>query len=509
MPFDRITRLACRIFDVPAEQVSLSSEGTLCLIDDKPRCLGLDDQRVLADLSALAAAQLDLQRGVGRIDPTSLLPNRSRLLEALEQAGFATPRERRILLLLDLAGPGQLDDLLQLLGPAECDNLVRSTAGIVQEVLGEGVTLYHVDTLRFACVLEDGVAFGWHAPAEALLARLRQPVLCSFIPIGLSPGIGIVPFRLGAAAHRDLLRRALAAAHEARLAGTGWAAYDPRQDQAQQRAFTLLGDLRRALEQLDAHAEGELSLAYQPRIDLDSGTCSGAEALLRWQHRTLGAVPPGEFVQLAERTALMVPLTDWVIDTALAQAAAFRAVGLALRVSINVSGRDFAAGDLPTRLAAALRHHGLPPQALEIEVRQSVLLQDSAGVREQLREVRMSGVELSVDDFGTGCGVLSALQQIPIGSVKLDQSLVRALAHSRRDRTIARAMIGVAHDVGYRVVAQGVETPELRDLVAEFGCDEAQGHQIARPMSADALGLWFDRSRLAELDRPMEVAAAE
>ncbi|MBV9735216.1 MAG: GGDEF and EAL domain-containing protein [Acidisphaera sp.] len=468
--------------------------GTLSVFDDKPRRLPIEDQQLLQDLASMAAGELELRGQVGRVEAASGLPNRHRFAEDLEGQALGWPRGRMLCVLVDAGEPDRIEPVLRLFGPGAGDALARTLGELVRDALGTAAPLYQVDPLRFACILEDGDAFAWHRVVERLVARMRGPLDCAGIPVALSPGVGVVAFRMNGMPARELLRRAIAAAAAARGTAAGWAVHDPRSEQSRQRELTLLADLRGALARPDG-----LSLVYQPRVDLRTGACTGAEALLRWQHPTLGAIEAAELVALAGQTALMVPLTDWVIETALAQLVEWRAAGLALRVSLNVAAADFMDGRLAGRIGAALRLHALPADALEVEFTEAALRQGGEAAQLALRELRTLGVELALDDWGGTQSGLAVLQSVPARVAKLDQGLVKSLAGSRPDRTIVQALIRTAHEFGYRLVAEGVESPEIRDFVAGWGCDEAQGYSIARPMEPAALGRWVNRGRLAAL----------
>ena len=240
---------------------------------------------------------------------------------------------------------------------------------------------------------------------------------------------------------------------------------------------------------------GQFSLVYQPVVDFASGKCVGAEALLRWRHKTLGDIGPAEFIPLAEGTALIGPLTAWVIDTALDQSAQWARTGQHPKISINISVRnldesDFAAGRWP----GCWTKHGVTAHAVQIEFTESVLVGYSARALEQVQALKKMGVSIAIDDFGTGYSGLSYLQQLPASVLKIDQSFIKSLATSEHDQKLVRAIIYMAHDLGYRVVAEGVENHEAYDMLASWRCDEAQGYLIAHPLAPAAMAAWFEAS---------------
>jgi EAL domain-containing protein (putative c-di-GMP-specific phosphodiesterase class I) len=298
--------------------------------------------------------------------------------------------------------------------------------------------------------------------------------------------MGVYEFTTGEVKPRDVLRRLYNAVDDARRGGSLVASYDERHDQAHARRFQLLSSLSDALQATD-----QFSLVYQPRVDVASGECVGAEALLRWHHPQFGSVPPGEFIPLVEETAHIRELTQWVLGNALAQVAAWRAAGLAPKVSINVSALNLEEDEFASRLDALLERHGVPPEAIELEFTESALARDSARVIGQLTELRQRGIDIAIDDFGTGYSSLAYMQTIPATVLKIDRAFVQALATSERDQKMVQAVIAMAHDLGYRVVAEGIETPEACALLAAWSCDEAQGYYFARPLPAAEMARWL------------------
>jgi EAL domain-containing protein (putative c-di-GMP-specific phosphodiesterase class I) len=288
---------------------------------------------------------------------------------------------------------------------------------------------------------------------------------------------------------RDVLRRLFNAADDARKSGAHVASYNEVGDRAHARSFALISDMREALSE-----SGQFSLVYQPVIDFASGKCIGAEALLRWRHKTLGDIGPAEFIPLAEGTALIRPLTAWVIDTALGQLAEWARVGQHPKISINISVQNLDESDFATTLGRLLAKHGVAARAVQIEFTESVLVGYSVRALEQVQALKKMGISIAIDDFGTGYSGLSYLQQLPATVLKIDQSFIKSLSTSEHDRKLVRAIIYMAHDLGYRVVAEGVDNHEAYDMLASWQCDEAQGYLIAHPLAPTAMEAWFEAS---------------
>jgi EAL domain-containing protein (putative c-di-GMP-specific phosphodiesterase class I) len=240
-----------------------------------------------------------------------------------------------------------------------------------------------------------------------------------------------------------------------------------------------------------ALAREELLLHYQPKVDSASGDVAGVEALVRWKHQGK-LVPPGQFIPVAEQSSLILDIGAWVIDKACAQARAWRDAGVqAPRIAVNVAARQFAAGDLDVVLTRALARHDVPASCLEVELTESILMDQPEKVTQLLERIRRLGVKLSLDDFGTGYSNLGYLQQFPLDFLKIDQSFVRAMGCEPDGAVIVDAIINLAHRLGLRVIAEGVETEAQRDSLRARGCDEMQGYLFSRPLDADGLCAWL------------------
>ena len=237
-------------------------------------------------------------------------------------------------------------------------------------------------------------------------------------------------------------------------------------------------------------ANDELELYFQPKIDARSGKVTAAEALLRWNHPTRGLVMPGEFIRLAERTGLIGPLGDWVIEAACRQARAWRDKGLRMRVAINLSAHQMRQDDIVDRIADALKRHRIRPSLLTCEITESAAMEDTRATQETFRRLGELGTHLSIDDFGTGYSSLAYLRKLPAEELKIDRSFVQDVEHSPDARAVVDAVLKLAHALGLKVVAEGVENPRQHQILAEMGCDELQGYLFAKPMTARALLLW-------------------
>ncbi len=422
-----------------------------------------------------------------RVDPVTGLPNRRAFL-ADPARMLATD-----LMMVTLADARHFNEILRALGHDTSEAFVRAGVARMRSVVPADVTLYHVSVLSIAF----SVAGGAEALAVELARCFSVPLECGGIPILTRVGIGIVAYdrMIDVSA---LLRAALAAAQDSRRSDRGWSRYDRATDQAHQRGFQLLSDLPAALQ-----ADDQLSLLYQPKLDMRSGRCHGAEALLRWVHPTLGPIPPGEFIPLIEATAFIGPLTDWVLNEAIRQSARWRDLGMKLRIAVNVSPHNLSRSGFAAVVTGVLQRYGVDAAAMQLEFTEGALATNEAAVVEALTQLRLLGMSIALDDFGTGFCNLSYLTDLPADVLKIDQTFVRRMAGDRRARLLVRGIIQLAHRLEYRVVAEGIETAAIYRMLEKWRCDEGQGYYISHPLDAARFAAWHSGHR-AKADGPLQ-----
>jgi len=432
---------------------------------------------------------LALHRREALTDDLTGLPNRRALfreLEVLTAAGERSSR-RLALLQLDLDGFKELNDTL---GHHAGDDLLIAVSRRLEAVVPG--TLARLGGDEFAAIVPEG--HDARAIAEAVGVALSAPLAIEGVGIAVTASVGIAHFPQDAHDSRELARRADVAMYDAKRLGTVVAGYSAEHDEHSLDRLSLAADLRSAFER------DELWLAYQPQVDIPTGRISGAEALIRWRHPVRGDVPPGILLPIAERTGLMPQLTLWVLDNAVAQAARWRRTGLDIRVAVNVSAIVLVDAGLPDRIAETLRRHLLTADNLVIEVTEDAVMRDPTRAIDILNRIKASGVDIAVDDFGTGQSSLEQLKNVPADELKLDRSFVLGMVDDPQDAAIVGSVIGLGRALGLRVVAEGVETPQSFQRLAELGCDVAQGFGLARPMPAGQFERWArepsDRARL-------------
>lgn len=464
--------------------------GTLCIADTQPHAtfsaVQIDQ---LQHFAAIIMMRIETLRSIGYVDQLTQLPNRVRFLEdlGLWMKELAMPRaapRHLSAVALDICGLGYFQDMAAALGSDYADGYLKTAQRNIVPALTPA-PVYRIDTSVFAWVIEAEDDGALAAELEILQTMFSNPIDYQGIPHAPPVVTGAVRLH-GDGDAAEVVRALGSALAQARGQQLGASIYQSTLDAEQQRAFRILAAIPEAL-----NSSGQLALHYQPRVDLRSGQCVGAEALLRWNHPVLGAVGPAEFIPLAEKTALMRQVTAWVLRSALAQAESWQRAGLRLCVALNVSALDLDYGDFAGTLAQQLSARGLDPTLIEVEFTESVLCRSPQRLQAQLSQLRAQGVQLAIDDFGAGYSNLSYLKQIPATTLKIDQSFVRTLPASGHDETLVRSMIALGHDFGHRVVAEGVENEAVYRLLAGWDCDEAQGYWIARPMPAAQLTQWL------------------
>jgi EAL domain-containing protein (putative c-di-GMP-specific phosphodiesterase class I)/GGDEF domain-containing protein len=424
------------------------------------------------------------------MDPVTGLPNRQ---EFLKHAA-ALRADATDFVMVTLADAKHFNEILRALGHDYSEEFVRAGVARIRWAIPPEVTLYHVSVLSIAFA-SNNQAEPW---AEDLVRSFTVPLLCGGIPILTRIGVGLVACHTGESA--ALLRFALAAAQDSRRSSVGWSRYNRESDDAHRRSFTVLSDLSAALA-----AEDQLSLAYQPKIELKTGHCLGAEALLRWVHPTLGQVPPGEFIPLVEATAFIGPLTDWVIDQALRQSSRWRDEGLAVKIAINVSPQNLSHPGFTDRVITGLSRYQIDAADFELEFTEGSLASNDGAALSALRDLRDLGMNVALDDFGTGFCNLSYITSLPANILKIDQSFIRRMTTDNRTEMLVRGIIKLAHQLSYRVVAEGIETAEAYALLSAWGCDIGQGYFISRPMDTATFTEWLRKHGKA---KPLAAAPA-
>jgi diguanylate cyclase (GGDEF)-like protein/PAS domain S-box-containing protein len=417
-------------------------------------------------------------------DPLTGLPNRTFLRERLEESVRAGEREMKpcALLLMDLDGFKSVNDSL---GHEAGDQLLQQVTQRMRSVLRKADTIARYGGDEFAVV-------PWGATdvpravliAEKIVQAVGKPFTIDDQPLTVNMSIGIAVFPQHADDADALIRRADVAMYAAKRARSGFSVYSVDQEGGENGGrLPLIGKLRYAIDQF------ELVLHYQPIVSVSDGHTSKVEALVRWGHPSHGLLPPDDFIPSAEQTNLIKPLTAWVLNEALGQVHAWSKAGIDVGVAVNLSARNLLDDELPDAVAQLLSTWQVEPEKLSLEITESSII--AAEAEQTLQRLHATGVQISVDDFGTGYSSLTYLKRLPVQEIKIDKSFVIDMATNRDGAAIVRSTIDLGHNLGLKVVAEGVEDEATEALLREYGCDLIQGFHIARPAAAGLLGPWL------------------
>ena len=406
-------------------------------------------------------------------DALTGLPNRSLFGDRLRQALLNARRNQKMfgVLLLDL---DRFKDINDALGHDRGDSLLQEVTARLRGVLRATDTIARLGGDEFAVLTtdarhpEDVVA-----TARKILASLEGPFAIADQMVETGASIGIAMYPVHGDDPSTLLRRADVAMYVAKRAGGGYALYQPEQEAQTMRRSGLAGELRRSIPQ------GELILHYQPQVTLATGAIQSVEALVRWNHPREGMMPPDRFIPMAEETGIIQPLTVWVLDAALTQLCKWIADGLDISVALNVSPRSIEDHSLEEMVARALGNFDVEPHRLTLEITEGVAM--AAAAAKALHRLHEIGVRIALDDFGTGYSSLLYLMRLPVNEIKIDRSFIAALATDPDSAAIVRSAVGLGHNLGLRVVAEGLQDRMAEAVLVEAGCDAAQGFLVGRP----------------------------
>jgi len=457
--------------------------GSLCIADTSPRAAMTEKHGAfLKQMAELVMIRLDNLRNATYVDQPTGLYNRTKL----EQDIKVLVREARPadLVAVDVIAPKALNDVVKAFGYTFANQLILGIKDQLLSLLPPGHSLYKISPTRFGFLLEQAET----GPAlyRSILDNFARPLANDGIPLHMNIGIGVLPLDHRTPADQDHVRLVVGASDNARLKRLGWTSYQPEIDAAQQRALNLVSALSVAIQSGE-----QFRLDYQPKVSLVTGRCTGVEALLRWTHPLLGMISPAEFVPLAEKTALIEGLSCIVVRTAIEQAAAWQRQGIVIPVAINLSVSDLESPQLANLILEQLEAHRLAKHLLSIELTESSLIRSPDIVCNQLHRLRQAGVRIAIDDFGSGYSNWVYLRDLPAEYVKVDRTLVHNLATEEKDQRLVSTIINLARKIGYKVIAEGIETETQQALLAQWGCDEGQGYLFARPMAAEAFAAWW------------------
>ena len=423
-------------------------------------------------------AQMAKLRYMAMHDTLTGLPNRTRLYEeirSLQGKPFA-------LLMFDLNHFKTINDTL---GHSYGDEFLRTISRELRSLEHQGALVARLGGDEFAALLPSVGSEESADVARTIVQSIEQPRVIHGVTlaVGVSMGIALSPEH--GEEPDELMRCVDVAMYQAKRRGMDFALYDRQSDENDPYYLTLMGDLRGAIE------KGQFRLHYQPKIRLRTGELTGVEALIRWEHPEHGMIAPSDFIPLAEQVGMIHPLTCWVLEEAIRQCKEWESRGVDLSVAVNLSVRSLQDQDFPELVSRLLRSYDLKECKLQLEITESFLMTDTIRAMVILEELKSRGVKLAIDDFGTGFSSLAYLKQLPVSQVKIDKSFVLQMADDNDNAVIVRSIIQLAHNLRMGVVAEGVEDERAWNTLLDWGCDEAQGFHISRPLPADPLERWL------------------
>jgi len=422
-------------------------------------------------------------------DALTGLPNRTLFLDRLEQA-IAHARRRAELVAMIMMDLDRFKEINDTLGHHFGDDLLIEIGRRLQETLRDSDTVARLGGDEFAVTFFTRGKHGAVGVAEKIANALRSPFLLGNVSIEVDASIGIALCPLHAEDAGTLMKRADVAMYDAKKNHSSYAIYEPGRDEHSLRRLTILSELRHAIER------EELTLHYQPKIDVHNSRAVHAEALVRWKHPVHGNLPPDEFIPLAEQSGNISMITKWVLRRAILDCGAWNASGVELTVAVNLSALDLFDSDLTALISRLLAEANLPASRLVLEITESALMRDPAYALRTLSELKALGVSLAIDDYGTGYSSLAHLKRLPVDELKIDKSFVLNLgAAATDDIVIVRSTIELGHNMGLKVIAEGVESAEAWEILKSLGCDMAQGYYVSPPLPSEEFGTWMRNSQ--------------
>ncbi len=422
-------------------------------------------------------------------DALTELPNRTLLSDRMRQSILLAQREHHelALLVMDL---DRFKDINDTLGHRYGDQVLQQVSERMRHALRESDTIARLGGDEFAILLPNTCLSQASAIADKLVRTTEEPIVIGEQMLHVGGSIGITLYPQHGEDEVTLLQRADVAMYVAKREHRGAAVYDPSSDQHSLRNLALLGELRGAIER------DQLLLHFQPKIDLRSGKIYGVESLVRWQHPEHGLMYPDEFVPLAEQTGLIAPLSLWALRSALYTCSQYRSDDMDLDVAVNLSVRNLQDPRFPNKVARLIDENCGDASRLRLEITETAIMADPARALDVLNRLSVMGVKLSIDDFGTGYSSLAHLKQMPVDELKVDKQFVMGMLEDENDAVIVRSVIDLAHNIGIKVVAEGVENQQLYERLKEMGCDAVQGYYMCRPVAVEDLMEWIRCSPL-------------
>lgn len=467
-------------------------KAVTCLLDDKPREYTEEDVEILRIFGQRIGMEIERQEHIQSVkesqqrieflanhDFLTELPNRFLLIERFKLAIAKAKQEKTAvsLISLDLDHFKAVNDSL---GHHTGDLLLKEVVGRLKTCVRDADTISRQGSDQFIILLSDiHGANDVAVVAQKILEIFKNPFLIDGNSLKISASLGIVLFPKDGSDLSQLLQYADTAMYHAKdSGGNGYQFFNEEMAASSKERLHILNHLRQALEL------SQFKLHYQSQVDTITRKIIACEALIRWETQD-GFIPPGKFIPVAENSGIILDIDAWVVDAACRQAKIWQETGMPLVVAVNISASQFKRGNIVDVVSASLEQHQLDPGLLEIELTESILIHDTEIIRQALFQLKQLGVKLSIDDFGTGYSNLSYLRMLHLDKIKIDQSFIKHMTTNENDKVIVRSAIDLAHNLGLKVVAEGVEMVSAVELLEEFGCDQLQGYHFGKPMSPE------------------------
>ena len=372
--------------------------------------------------------------------------------------------------------------------------MLKEVASRLKTTLRQSDTVARLGGDEFALLLQDVSDEEFLTAIERIATVFEDPVTLNNQPIDIGCSIGIAKYPEHGTDASTLLRRADMAMYSAKRTDSLYALYDPNCEEHHEEHLSLLSEIKRAIE------KDELQLFFQPKVTFGDSSLLSVETLLRWQHPSRGLIPPDEFIPFAEHTGAIRLITRWVVAKAMTQARNWVDQGLMIKMSLNISARDLLDSDFSGYVDQCLKDHEVAPSLICMEITESALMEDPIKARRTVEELHRLGLSISIDDYGTGYSSLAYVKNLPVNELKIDREFIKNMIENKEDVAIVRSTIELGHNLGLKVVAEGIEREEEMQMLNDFGCDEAQGYLISKALTASDMEAWISSKRKLSSD---------
>ena len=419
-------------------------------------------------------------------DAATGLANRALCERSLTEIITRNKQDPLTVLLIEI---GRVSEINYTLGHETGEDLIRVIGERLSSMIKQGDMVARHSSTMFSILMPGAGADDVRPIVDRILRSFEDPVPIAGIHLDVTAAIGEACHPDHGSDAKTLLQRADTAIYEAKASSRLFATYDPEADPHKPERLTMMGELRKGLER------GEFKFFYQPKVDIAAQKITHVEALVRWIHPERGFMPPDDFIPLAEQTGNIQKLTEWALETAIAQSKVWQDAGIDIIVAINLSARDLTNRRLPDQIGKLLETHGIAAQRIVLEITESAIMEDKDNAMAVLTALHKMGHTLSIDDYGTGYSSMAYLKALPVQEIKIDKSFVLNLATNKEDEILVRSTIDLGHNLGLKVTAEGVEDEESLNILNKYGCDTGQGYFISRPMTVEDIEAFYRESR--------------